>query len=90
MANELRIPAPLRRLTGGARSVTVAGEHVAELLADAVRQHPELGGRLFTADGTLRADARLFIDGDEPDGDPLAAPVAPGQVLTILPPIAGA
>jgi len=90
MANEIRIPAPLRRFTGGARSVPATGNTLGELLQDAVRQHPELAGRLYAADGSLRADARVFIGADEPDGDPLAAAVAAGDVITILPPIAGA
>ena len=90
MAHEIRIPAPMRRLTNGERTIRATGATLAAALQDAVRQHPDLAGRLFADDGTLRLDARVFIGGDEPAGDPLAAPLADGEVVTILAPIAGA
>ena len=90
MSVEIRIPAPLRRFTGGTRAVQAAGATVGEVLQDAVRQYPELGPRLFTAEGGVRGDARVFVGGDEPEGELLAAAVTAGAVVTILPPIAGA
>lgn len=89
MAIRIRIPAALRRYTDGAKQVTVSGGTLGELLADAAKQHTELQARLFDAAGALRADARVFVNGDEP-ADGLAAAVADGAEVTILPPIAGA
>ncbi|MBI2301016.1 MAG: MoaD/ThiS family protein [Armatimonadetes bacterium] len=89
MAVEIRIPAALRRFTGGARRVEVAAGTLAEVLAGVFGQHPDLRGRMLTAEGGLRADARVFIAGDEPEQG-LATAVGDGAEVTILPPIAGA
>jgi molybdopterin converting factor small subunit len=90
MAIEIRIPAALRRYTGGARRIAAAGATLDAVLHDAVRQHPDLKDRLFTAAGGLRSDARVFIGSADPGEDPLAAQVREGEPVTILPPIAGA
>lgn len=88
MPVQIRIPAALRRLTGGAKRIDAVGTTLGEALRDAVRAYPDLGARLFDGDA-LRADARVFIAGEEP-ADGLDTALGDGDEVTILPPIAGA
>ncbi|MBI5481710.1 MAG: molybdopterin-synthase adenylyltransferase MoeB [Deltaproteobacteria bacterium] len=92
MAVSILIPAPLRRHVGGARTVVVDADSVAAALAALAAQSPELKRQLFDDAGRLRSFVNVFL-GDRnvrdlaPAGD--AIPVKDGDVLTIVPAIAG-
>ena len=60
---DVYIPAALRRLTGGERVVTVAGETVGDLIDAINESHPGVKARLVN-DGRLRPGLALSIDGD--------------------------
>src|SRR5438105_2609373 len=53
MSVTVRIPTPLRRITGGASRVDAQGATVREALDNLVRTHPELGERVYDEQGQL-------------------------------------
>jgi molybdopterin synthase sulfur carrier subunit len=90
MSTTVRIPTALRTLTGGAGEVTVEGSTVGEVLKSLDVGHPGIGERLFDEAGNLRRFVNVFVaDEDIRFLDALATPVADGQVVSIIPAVAG-
>lgn len=89
MSVVVRIPTPMRSLTGGERAVSGSGSTVAEVLHDLEACYPGLGERLFE-DGRLRRFVNVFVgDEDVRFLEGLETPVQDGQELVILPAVAG-
>ncbi|HEX7124545.1 MAG TPA: MoaD/ThiS family protein, partial [Thermodesulfobacteriota bacterium] len=65
MAITVRIPTPLRTLTGGQAEVTAAGSTVADVLADLERRHPGLRARLMDDQGQLRRFVNLYLNDED-------------------------
>ncbi len=57
------IPEPLRRFAEGCAEQPVEGRTVGEVLDRLAGRFPELGPRIFTPDGQLRAHLMVFLDG---------------------------
>jgi molybdopterin synthase sulfur carrier subunit len=90
MAVTVRIPTPLRTLTGGASEVSAEGSDVGAVLKSLEAAHPGFAERLFDADGQLRRFVNVFVaDEDIRFLDGLATPVDEGQVVSIIPAVAG-
>jgi molybdopterin synthase sulfur carrier subunit len=90
MSTTVRIPTALRTLTGGSAEVTVDGSTVGEVLKSLDVAHPGMGERLFDEAGNLRRFVNVFLaDEDIRFLDALSTPVADGQVLSIIPAVAG-
>jgi molybdopterin converting factor small subunit len=86
----IRIPTQLRELSGGAAEVEVEGDTVAELLKALDAAHPGFAERLHDDGGELRRFVNVFVaDEDIRFLDGIATPVAPGQVVSIIPAVAG-
>ena len=84
------IPTPLRPFTAGRDTVELAGDTVGEVLDALVGTHRALKRHLMQDDGRLRNFVSLYLN--ETDIRHLAStatPVRPGDVLTIVPSIAG-
>ncbi len=84
------IPTPLRPFTAGRDTVELAGDTVGEVLDALVGTHGGLKRHLMQDDGRLRNFVSLYLN--ETDIRHLAStatPVRPGDVLTIVPSIAG-
>lgn len=89
MAVKVDIPSPLREHTGGLTEVVVNGTTVQAALDDLVRQHPAIGPKLFDG-GRLRPYINLFVnDEDVRYLDEMQTAVGDGQVLLIVPAVAG-
>ena len=89
MPVKVEIPSPLREQAGGRTEVAASGSTVQAALDDLVRQFPALGPKLF-ADGKLRPYINLFVnDEDIRYLDDMQTAVADGQVLAIIPAVAG-
>jgi sulfur-carrier protein len=89
MAVRVEIPSPLREQAGGKTEVSVSGGTVQAVLDDLVRQYPALAPKLFDG-GRLRPYINLFVnDEDVRYLDEMQTPVADGQVLAIIPAVAG-
>lgn len=89
MAITVRIPTPLRTLTGGAESVSAAGSTVRDVIDDLEANHPGLKERLMDEKG-VRRFVNLYV-GDEDIRflDGLETEVKDGEELSVVPAIAG-
>ena len=86
----VRVPTKLRTLSGGEAEVKVDGSTVGEVLAALDAQHPGFRGRLFDDEGKLRRFVNVFVaDEDVRFMQGLETPVAEGQVVSIIPAVAG-
>jgi molybdopterin/thiamine biosynthesis adenylyltransferase/rhodanese-related sulfurtransferase/molybdopterin converting factor small subunit len=84
------IPTPLRGFTAGQDTVQLAGDTVGQVLDGLMAAHTGLRRHLLQEDGRLRNFVNLYLN--ETDIRHLAStatPVRPGDVLTIVPSIAG-
>ena len=89
MAIEVRIPTILRTYTDGEKTVTGTGDTLADLLIDLELRHEGLQARLMD-DGKLRRFVNVYLnDEDVRFLDGLATPVGEGDVVTVLPAVAG-
>lgn len=90
MSITVRIPTVLRKFAGGSASVEVEGNSVIEAITQLTSDYPELESHLFAADGTLRSFVNLYVDDqDVRHRDGTATGLTGGEVLSIVPAIAG-
>ncbi|MEO8089342.1 MAG: molybdopterin-synthase adenylyltransferase MoeB [Gemmatimonadales bacterium] len=90
MSVTVAIPTPLRPFTAGHDSIELAGDTVGQVLDGLLAAHTGLKRHLVQEDGRLRNFVSLYLN--ETDIRHLAStatPVRPGDVLTIVPSIAG-
>ncbi len=89
MAVEVRIPTILRSYTGGAKTVEGAGATLLQVIDDVEGRHPGLKDRLVDADA-LRRFVNVYVnDEDVRFSGGLDAPTADGDVVVVLPAVAG-
>lgn len=87
---KLMLPTPLRPFAGGHHEVDVAAADLGALLANLVEGHPALAPHLFDASGELRRFVTIFVNGeDHRMREGLATRLSPGDVVELLPAIAG-
>jgi sulfur-carrier protein len=90
MAIEVRVPTVLRQHTDGEKKVHADGGTLAELIADLDVQHPGLGGRLVDEGGQLHRFVNVYVnDEDARFLGGLETPLEDGDVVSILPAVAG-
>ena len=84
------LPTQLRRAAGGTREVYAEGETVAEALSSLRRLHPAVARLILQESDAPRPGVSLFLNAtdvrslDRPD-----SPLAPGDRLSVVLPIAG-
>ena len=89
-AVELLIPSALRMHCGGARTLVAAAPTVGQALAAAGADHPSLLQHILTRDGQLRPFVKVFVrESDVRDLDGLDTALAEGDVVAIVPSVAG-
>ena len=90
MTVTVRIPTQLRELSGGAAEVSLEPGPLGEVLAALDAAHPGFSGRLFDESGELRRFVNVFVaDEDIRFLDGIATAVDDGQVVSIVPAVAG-
>jgi molybdopterin synthase sulfur carrier subunit len=90
MAIEVRIPTILRKHTGGAKAVEAKGSSVREVLDHLDEQHPGLRAAVLTESGDIHRFINMYLnDEDIRFLGSLETPVGDGDVLSILPAVAG-
>jgi adenylyltransferase/sulfurtransferase len=90
MSVTVSIPTPLRPFTAGRDSVELAGDTVGQVIDGLLAAHTGLKRHLVQDDGRLRTFVSLYLnDTDIRHLASTATPVHPGDVLTIVPSIAG-
>lgn len=86
----IRIPTPLRSYTGGADEVRVQAQTVGEALYALGAAHVGVLSRILDATGKPRQFVNIYISGNNVRGlDGLASAVAEGEVISIVPAVAG-
>jgi molybdopterin/thiamine biosynthesis adenylyltransferase/molybdopterin converting factor small subunit len=86
----IRIPMPLRTYTGGAGEVRVSAATVGEALRALGEAHPGVLERVLGADGQARQFVNIFLgERNVKSLEGLATRVSEGDVLAILPAVAG-
>ena len=90
MAIEARIPTILRNYTGGEKAVEGTGDTLGEFFADLDARHDGLRGRLVGDDGSLNRFVNVYLnDEDVRFLGGVQTPLSDGDVVTILPAVAG-
>jgi sulfur-carrier protein len=89
MSTTVRIPTPLRTLTGGQDEVTAAGQTVGEVIEDLEKHHPGIRDRLLDEKGVRRFVNIYVGDEDIRFLDGLKTELKSGDAISIVPAIAG-
>ncbi len=89
MAVEVRIPTILRLLTDGAKAVDGSGGTLADVIDSVESDHPGIKARLIEGDD-LRRFINIYVnDEDVRFTGGLGAEISDGDVVVILPAVAG-
>jgi molybdopterin converting factor small subunit len=90
MAVEIKLPTVLRAQADGQATVAIDGATVGEAFAKLVERYPGLRGNLLDDTGGLHKFVNVYKDDDDIRYlDGLATLVGDGDVLSILPAVAG-
>jgi molybdopterin synthase sulfur carrier subunit len=90
VAVTIRIPTPMRNLTGGESTVSVDAATVAEAIKALDVAHPGVAERVLDDTGALRRFVNVYVgDEDVRFLDGLATPLAEGASISIIPAVAG-
>ncbi len=90
MSVEVRIPSPLKSLTGGKDIIQSKGSTVGEVIQEVISAYPQLRERLCDEKGDVRRFINIFLnDEDIRFMGNLETPVNDGDSLSIIPAIAG-
>ncbi len=90
MSVEIRIPTALRAYTDSAPKVSVEAKTVAAALGELVERHGDLKRHLRDDQGRLRSFVNIYLNDEDiraQNGE--ETPVSDGDVLMIVPSIAG-
>jgi molybdopterin synthase sulfur carrier subunit len=90
MPVRVRVPGPLRRLTGGSAEVSVEATTVSTALTALEQDFPGFHDRLYEPDGELRQFINIYVnDSDIRFEQGLDTPVGDRDELSIVPAVAG-
>lgn len=90
MAVVVRIPTPLRAMTGGAAEVQATADTVGDLIEDLGRRYPGLRDRIVEESGEIRRFVNVYVNQEDIrflDGAKTA--LKSGDEVAIVPAIAG-
>ncbi len=90
MSVTVRIPTPLRKLTGGADEVSIDGANVGEIIENLEAAHPGLKERLCDEAGEIRRFVNVYVNDEDVrflKGRDTA--LKDGDEVSIVPAIAG-
>ncbi|MEQ1853107.1 MAG: MoaD/ThiS family protein [Chthoniobacteraceae bacterium] len=86
----VHIPGPLRGSCQGLSELAFAAASVRALLGEIERRHPELHRGICDETGAVRRHINLFVNTDHiRDRRGLDTPLAPGDVVAIMPAVSG-
>ena len=90
MAVSIRIPTPMRNLTGGASEVSVEGSTLNDAIKALDAAHPGVAERVLDDSGALRRFVNVYVgDEDVRFLDGLDTVLADGASISIIPAVAG-
>ena len=86
----ITIPSPLQKYVGGASELSSSAASVRGALEELERTRPELHRCVCDETGAVRRHINLFVNADNVrDLRGVDSPLAPGDVLTIMPAVSG-
>jgi len=87
---KIRIPAPLRKLTGDQRTVSADGGTLVELFEDLERRFPGIKARIVDGDGNVHSFVNIFVDDEDVRFlQGLQTPLKQDAEVAIIPAMAG-
>ena len=90
MSVEVRVPTILRKHTGGAKAVSAKGGTLREVVDQLDADHPGLKAAILTDGGEIHRFINIYLnDEDVRFVGSLETPVSDGDVVSILPAVAG-
>ena len=90
MSVTVRIPTPLRKLTGGLDIVTGDGSRLIDCIDSLEQQYPGLKERLCDEAAELRRFVNVYVNGEDVRFlQGLETPLKPGDEVSIVPAVAG-
>ena len=90
MSVMVRIPTPLRRMTGGKDKVEVESGSLAAMVDELEGNFPGLKDRLLDEDGELRYFVNIYLNGEDVRFlDGLDTAMSTGDEVSIVPAVAG-
>lgn len=90
MGSTVRIPAPLRKITGGNDTVEVEGRTVREVIENLEREYPGIKERICDANGGVRSFVNIFVNEEDIRFlNRLETEIRNGDEISIIPAIAG-
>ncbi len=90
MSVNVRIPTPLRRMTGGADKVNVEGSNISEVIASLDAEYPGISQRLCDEQGAIRSFVNLYVNGEDVRFlSGLDTDTKDGDEISIVPAVAG-
>jgi len=90
MAITVRIPQPLRNLTGNQATVPGDGPNLASCIQTLESSYPGIRERLMDESGQLRRFVNVYVNGDDVRFiDGLSTPLRDGDEVSIVPAVAG-
>ncbi len=90
MSIRVRIPTPLRKLTGDKGEIEAKGSNISELIEDINNKHPGIKERIYDDTGEIRRFINIYVNEEDIrfiDGNKTA--VRDGDEVSIIPAIAG-
>jgi molybdopterin synthase sulfur carrier subunit len=86
----VRIPGPLRKVTGDRETVTADGGRLVEVISHLDKEYPGLKERLCDEAGEIRRFINLYVNGEDVRFlSGLETPVKAGDEVSIVPAVAG-
>ena len=90
MSATVRIPTPLRTVTGGKATVDVDGSTVGEVVKSLDASYPGIGERILDESGQVRRFVNIFVDDEDIRfAQGLETPVREGATVSVIPAVAG-
>lgn len=90
MSIKVRIPAPLRTLTGGEGLVEVSSESIGDAIAKLEAAFPGIKERLCEETGEIRRFVNIYVNGEDVRFlDGLGTTLSAGDEISIVPAVAG-
>ena len=86
----VRIPTPLRRMTGGADKVELEVDDLSQMIEKLESDYPGFKERLLDEEGELRYFVNIYVNGEDIRFDQgLKTSIKSGDEISIVPAVAG-
>jgi len=90
MSVMVRIPTPLRRITGGEDKVSVEGDSLVDVIASLEGRFPGIKARICDDQGQIRNFVNVYVNGEDVRFENgLDTATSPGDEISIVPAVAG-